>query len=62
MGMPSDIKTQLIVFRSFAVVSCLVSTGAIAINSDNSPRTFVLRKEPNGSGLRRQNLTPFYGW
>ncbi len=43
MGMPSDIKTQLIVFRSFAVVSCLACTGAIATASDNSARTFVLR-------------------
>ncbi len=43
MGMSSDIKTQLTVFRSFAVVICVVCTGAIAIASDNSLRTFVLR-------------------
>ncbi len=41
--MPSDIKTQLIVFRSFAVVICLVCTGAIATNSDKPLRTFTLR-------------------
>ena len=62
MGMPSDIKTQLIVFRSFAVVICLVCAGAIATASHNCLRTFVLRgpqttrhpprKEPSGSGLR----------
>ena len=41
--MPSDIKTQLIVFRSFAVVISLVCAGAIAIVSDKPLCTFVLR-------------------
>ena len=43
MGMPSDINTQLIVFRSFAVVICLACAGAIATASDKPLPTFVLR-------------------